>query len=105
MQPSPRADILKTSDYEFTLERVGNLLFMHCTVHNWNKAVYKDILNSWDMIKKGFIKSGVTELYAARLDDDVLLQRFATRAGFEEAQIEALDADGNIRKVMKCELV
>jgi len=53
---------------------------IHCTVHNWSKSLYSDLLIVWDDTCSFLNEKGIEKVYAC--SDDPKVMDFAERFGF-----------------------
>lgn len=93
-----RDTIIDCDDYTVDLEWKGNLLFLHCDVHNFSKSVLKNMVNDWLTMEEALIEEGFDTVYAVPEDK----KGFITYTGWEH--IGNFEHYGREREVYKWEL-
>lgn len=71
----------QTENYTVELETTeDNKMFLHVQVHNWNKCVYKEMIETWLRMEELLKDSGYYTVYGVL---PVKNERFASMFGFE----------------------
>lgn len=97
--------IYKDDTGEVWLERdKGFGYFIHMYAYEWSKDSYNHYKRIWKIILQELSKAGISEVNAAAKLDDEKLIKFASKFGFKITDNYILDTNGDIRRVMKCQI-
>ena len=77
-------------------------VFIHCTVTNWSKDIFREFQAVWDSVLDDLLIQGYESIGACILLDDIKLYRFASLFGFQSTGTRVLDNKGQEREIFKC---
>lgn len=97
--------LYKDETGELFLEMFKGVPIIHCYIYKWSKDNYKKHKIVWEEVVQHFKNKGFPAMYAARKKEDTKLKKYAEKFGFEDTDEELLDSNGNLRRVMKCDLM
>lgn len=95
---SKHPSIYKDSNVELFLETHPQYkVIIHCYVHNWNKALFKNFVDIWLDLMELLKARGYDDIHAMIGTDNKRLKKFSSMFGFSSTGVFLED-----REVYKC---